>query len=454
MTDLSLIEMHSALVAMTVEQAIDHASTSTLGKERNNCIIGWSHCREHPGREDAISMADAATLLAILWDDRELFLRAMSNTLSPGLSPIVYVLWRYVIYERHLQGSSIPQSRMLMIPFVEIFWRSFLSIGPEGRRPFQLLNAVNYQDAQIWEDSPKHSRLDDSLQIMRALTKQLRQTDPVLKCPDINDALNYVYQHSLLGCEIELPALIQATIHQLWDDFFFAISQDVEDKISIMNNICTCFVRIAEMLKPLTTRPAELHTAKLIVDTVVENRLLDLVGRMLLSMKPSVTELFPGGADESTRNGSLFHASDAMFNILSRLGPKLVIIECFKPYEADWWKFLQHLQFLKQMNIGPLNSSAFYSLAIEVWKSIWESLGYSSLIRQLFVCTYGRCAKPNIRIGVEYVCGRCREKVYCTRRCQVLDWGSGSNGDGSCGHLPSDPHQLSGSAAHWDQEYF
>ncbi|CAE6536398.1 unnamed protein product [Rhizoctonia solani] len=420
MADLPLMEMLSSYVAMTVESAVDHASAHRT--ETFNCILGWSRCTEHPRREEIVSLVDAGTLLAILWDDREMFLKAMANTVSPGLSPVVYLLWRSVIYERYLQEASVPQSEMLMVPFVEVFWRSYLTISSDQRRPFQLLSAVNYRYSQIWDDSPKHNHLDDSIQIMRAFANQIWQRDSIFSSPDINDALNFIYHHSVPGYEVEIPRVLRATIHQLWKNFLLASHQDPEEQVAVMNNICSTFMRIGEMLKPISQNPEKPRAAKQILEMVAESRLLDLVGRMLLTMEPSVSQLFPGhaGVDESTRNGSLFHASDVMFNIIAHLGPKVVVVDCFKLNEPDWWKFLVHLQFLKRMEIGPPLSFAFYGLAIEVWKSIWESLGYSSSSRGMMVCTYARCAKPSIRIGAEYACGRCDQKVYCSARCQAM----------------------------------
>ncbi|KAG8685821.1 hypothetical protein FRC11_010031 [Ceratobasidium sp. 423] len=301
MTDLSLMETLSSYVAATVESAVDHASARKT--ETFNCILGWSRCTAHPRREEIVSMADAGTLLAILWDDREMFLKAMANTVSPGLSPVIYLLWRSVVYERYLQATSVPQSEMLMIPFVEVFWRSYLTISSEQRRPFQLLSAVNYRYSQIWDDSPKHNRLDDSIQIMHAFTNQIWQRDSIFSSPDINDALNFIYHHSVPGYEVEIPRLLRATIHQLWKNFLLASRQEPEEQVAVMNNICSTFMRIGEMLKPISQNPEKPRAAKQILEMVAESGLLDLVGRMLLSMEPSVSQLFPGhaGVDESSK---------------------------------------------------------------------------------------------------------------------------------------------------------
>ncbi|KAF8748749.1 hypothetical protein RHS01_10584 [Rhizoctonia solani] len=88
--DSSFIETLSTFASMTVEYAIDHAAGPET--ETYNCLIGWSRCSEHVSKEPIVSGTDVGNLLAVLWDDRELFLKAMTYTVSPGLSPVIYLL--------------------------------------------------------------------------------------------------------------------------------------------------------------------------------------------------------------------------------------------------------------------------------------------------------------------------------------------------------------------------
>ncbi|CUA72973.1 hypothetical protein RSOLAG22IIIB_05103 [Rhizoctonia solani] len=298
-TELSPIEIVSTFAAMAVDKAIEHASNP--GTETYNCVIGWSHCSEHPNKQDAVSRAEAGTLLAILWDDREMFLKAMANTVSPGLSPVVYLLWRYAVYESYLKGSLGPQSAKLMIPFVEIFRRSYLTIGLDQRRPFQLLAAVNFRDSLIWNDSPKHNHLDDSVQIIRAYNNQIWQHDNVFGAPDLNDILEFIHQHLLPGCDDEIPRIVQATVYQLWKHFIDASGQESHEKLSVLKSICGALISLGEILKSIAERPVKPPAATQIVEMVAEGGLLDLVGRLLLCMKPTVNQLFPASSDPSRK---------------------------------------------------------------------------------------------------------------------------------------------------------
>ncbi|KAH7317512.1 hypothetical protein B0J17DRAFT_686717 [Rhizoctonia solani] len=49
-------------------------------------------------------------------------------------------------------------------------------------------------------------------------------------------------------------------------------------------------------------------------------------------------------------------------------------------------------------------------------------------------CIYVRCADPGLVKGAGYVCERCLGAIYCSRRCQALDWGSCDTGNGDCPH--------------------
>ncbi|QRW23033.1 endoplasmic reticulum membrane protein [Rhizoctonia solani] len=240
--DSSFIETLSTFAAMTVEYAIDHAAGPET--ETYNCLIGY------------------------------------------------------------LQNNSSSRSRILIIPFVEIFWRSYLTIGPEQRRPFQLLSAIVYRDTHAWEESPKHSHLDDSIQIMRTFTNQIWKHDSIFSSPDLSDALNFISHHSIPGCEDQVSELIRATVRELWKSFMNANDDDgeeeEEEKVAVMNNICTTFTGMTRILRPVTQLSVKPRAAKGIIEAVVECGLLDLVGRLLLSMEPSIYQLFPSGADESS----------------------------------------------------------------------------------------------------------------------------------------------------------
>jgi hypothetical protein len=64
-------------------------------------ILGWSKSPGHSQQPVLVSRPEALSLLNMLWEDRKMFLRAFTSTYSPGLSAVIFLLWRYLVLERY-----------------------------------------------------------------------------------------------------------------------------------------------------------------------------------------------------------------------------------------------------------------------------------------------------------------------------------------------------------------
>ncbi|CAE6450807.1 unnamed protein product [Rhizoctonia solani] len=338
-------------VAQITEGAISHGGGQ--GKETYNCGIGWSRCSDHPKRQpEVVSRAAVGSLLEILWEDRESFLKAMGSTVSPELSGVIYVLWRYVIYERYLQES--PKSKRSIIHFIEIFWRAYLVATPDQGKVFMLLSSLNYENSKIWNSSPKHNQLEDSKQIIRAFTTQIMRPKSPLPLGHFPNALNFIHRHSLPGCEEEAPLLISAVISQMWDHFLAYDGTNERGKlVDIISNVFNWF---SGMLEPFTTSRSNQPLMLRIIDTVIENELFSLIGRIMLSLVPIVD---PRPTRDVVRNGTFFKASEDLFKNLSRIVPTHALIKLSEPYMHEWWRFYQHLRFLEELAASRVPWTSF-----------------------------------------------------------------------------------------------
>lgn len=90
---LLVLSGHVARVIQDVIQA--------PGNRHCNQILGWGSPKHYPPQ--LISREDTKTLLILLWEDRTLFLEAFMSTYSPGLSGVMFLLWRYLHLERYVQ---------------------------------------------------------------------------------------------------------------------------------------------------------------------------------------------------------------------------------------------------------------------------------------------------------------------------------------------------------------
>jgi hypothetical protein len=89
---LVLSEHVSRLIQTKIEVA--------QGRKRCEWILGWVGSMGSQRQELLVLRSDALTLLNLLWEDRNLFLAAFMSIYSPGLSGVLFLLWRYLYLER------------------------------------------------------------------------------------------------------------------------------------------------------------------------------------------------------------------------------------------------------------------------------------------------------------------------------------------------------------------
>ncbi|KAG8709495.1 hypothetical protein FRC11_005497 [Ceratobasidium sp. 423] len=395
--DIPLIQTLARLVDEIVEDAVQHA----IGphKETYNCILGWTHCPDHPKRERIVSKADAATLFAVLWDDRVLFLKVMATTVSPVLSSVIYLLWRYVIYERHLEVQRSPESGPPMSGnvFVQIFWRAYLTITPDQKRTFNLISSCTEYGLGFHSpnrDATGYNTPEDTKQIIRAFTNQT-QRGSALTGRNVFQALSFIFLHLLPAgpsCDEEMPDLIAATMRQLWD-FLIAGRRDLGEQRATLDDMRKTFDMFGEILKLEGERSSNPESVKKIVQVLSENELLDLVGGIFLSMNPTMDQsLFP---HDVSRNVNFFKVTYEVFQGISKAFPRKVLVECFAPHALLWWKFYYQLQFLKHVDMGPGHSPYFYQLCSKHWTTIGGLLGCPVSSQDWSVSAQG-AANPHI----------------------------------------------------------
>jgi hypothetical protein len=70
------------------------------GGDRCDLILGWVRLDDHGQQDSLVPKSDVTSLLTLLWNDRKFFLKALISTHSPGLSAVIFLLWRYWNQER------------------------------------------------------------------------------------------------------------------------------------------------------------------------------------------------------------------------------------------------------------------------------------------------------------------------------------------------------------------
>lgn len=82
------------VLSRSIAKVVEGGVHVTEGGGHCDWVLGWAELNHHAPLDTLVPRSDASTLLDLLWMDRKLFLKALSMTYSPGLSGIMFLLWR------------------------------------------------------------------------------------------------------------------------------------------------------------------------------------------------------------------------------------------------------------------------------------------------------------------------------------------------------------------------
>ncbi|CAE6415262.1 unnamed protein product [Rhizoctonia solani] len=336
-TDCEPILLFSRCVMVVVSELGTHSEGDN--KESYNCVLGWSCCHECPRESEIASRSDASMLLKLLWDDDKQFTKAMLWTYSPGLSSVMYLLWRYVIYERYLQAHPSPER--FIIPFMDVFWRCVLSAPPDQFVAFSLINTFTFRHTLIWRNTPARPELADSRLLIQAGIDQLHLgTLPPyglellkenLLVDDIPGVLFFLHRHFTPGCEDLIPLLIGTTIRRFWMIF---LEEKLGRDILLLSLTYSFgwFQGFIECLKEPTDKNEYIKEQTLL--QVLDNDLISFIGCIILFLNPTPPLLQLSGEPE--RNEKFLRGCEKLFHLLGDLPSGNRLDEHFDSRNVGW----------------------------------------------------------------------------------------------------------------------
>ncbi|KAG8690717.1 hypothetical protein FRC11_009576 [Ceratobasidium sp. 423] len=158
-----------------------------------------------------------------LYADRQLFLKALRSTDSTasGLCAVVYLLWRYVNYQRLLKGETL--SRKLRIPVVEILYRCWVVSWTNQHPAFTQMYSWDRDLWPAWDEGLNTVDPQDSRQLVQAFTDHFDPASEVklfnsVTVPflDIPNALSFLLPRIVPDSEELLGFFIAELIERLW----------------------------------------------------------------------------------------------------------------------------------------------------------------------------------------------------------------------------------------------
>ncbi|CUA72649.1 hypothetical protein RSOLAG22IIIB_04968 [Rhizoctonia solani] len=382
-------------------------------------VMGWGRTREHMNPERFLLPSDLRSLLSTLWEDRKLYLRALLTTYFPGISGVMFVLWRYLDVNPAIESAK--PTKLMAAPFCDLLWRSMLASLDDQWGPLAYIERFVFHGevADLWHKSPKYFDLDDSRTLLCALNTGLSPTDLQFFAPhrlmDIRALLPFVTGSIQQGSEDLSPALVGGVVGCIWR----AIEKNELDTREIVERTASAFTLLGRAITPLD-RPSRTNNAaaQQLVTEIEQHDFIELLARLIVLLKP--------GDARSTYNRNISRnarfIANTMFLVrtLAKVAPNIPPTHQLKD---DWSKMKCKLS-TSEIFGPPLRRKAdkeLHSQVTELWDNIGQllALGLRTLPNR---CSYSRCPCGIAVIPVEFVCTWCREFRYCSAECQARDW--------------------------------
>ncbi|KAL5639460.1 hypothetical protein ACGC1H_006828 [Rhizoctonia solani] len=394
-----------------------------------NCILGWFDCRQHSTSSPIISLPEARTLLELLFDDRQRFIRAIRSTYQPCLPTIVFFLWRFVCTEQSSTNSA--STNKLNESLQEVFWRCWIvSTAAEE----EVLKEMAIRDLDLWQPTKRDAKgswvdREDAKELIGAFTNRLtlHGLDPSryhpLSIAQFTRFIGYL-QHRILptpGCDEHSARCFGAIMERLWS--VVCNGEDDDDSINVAVGCVMSW--FSEIDDHQGSYEAGLGPKVRIIDEIINTDCLNLVARVIFRLTPSL--------DESPSNSHEINVRVLIGTqfLLERIS-KFVSVEALRKrlhfYVEDWWKVYEHIMLLG-LDLLPVSSDLkparkrFYRFCLEVWERIGQLVyQWSDGADYLELCHNLRCPTPILVFGIIYRCSYCHTGEYCSTRCQAKDW--------------------------------
>ncbi|KAG8738365.1 hypothetical protein FRC11_001445, partial [Ceratobasidium sp. 423] len=248
-------------------------------------ILGWGGGAP-PAQDPILLDSDAMLLLKMLWEDRKHLLEATVRTIMPGLTGLLFILWRFW---RLKQVTNPVQADAILRQYSDVLWRYFCVIDDVEE---QILSPI-YMDiivpAQKWFPQATAVDLEDSRRVIetyigrikpakRGSVKVARFSKFVLQGAA---QLNFVAPLVQHGTEDLFPSLFRATIESIWND-----SEAIHSAADVQEfflNMITIFENFSHLLEDFSV-PEAIQLP--FIEATIDGNLIDLTAKLILMVEP------------------------------------------------------------------------------------------------------------------------------------------------------------------------
>ncbi|CAE6525747.1 unnamed protein product [Rhizoctonia solani] len=409
-----------------VSRALEKVIFEMAGRASCDWIMGWARTPGHTNPERFLLPTDLRSLLNILWEDRKLYLRALLTTYFPGLSGIMFVLWRFLDVNPAVEAGR--PTELMVVPFCELLWRSMLAATADQLALLAYISSFvqQYKRADLWDKSPKYIDLDDSRTLLYALNTRMAPADLRFFAPlclwRTGVVWRFVTQSIQPGSEDLFPALFGGTMGCIWR----GIEEGDLKPPDIVEKAGSVFASLGKIITPLN-HPNHPNGA-VVEDLVAElekHDFIELLARLIILLKPGEAR---STLDRSVSRNTMF-INNTLFLVrtLAQAAPTMLLGNRLRQQAGDWSKM--NCKLLMYELLGPSHApkahKALHRESKELWAEIAQilelNLWTGTLARH--DCSYSRCPYGKGILPVEFMCTRCHDFSfrYCSTQCQMRD---------------------------------
>ncbi|KAG8698278.1 hypothetical protein FRC11_014521, partial [Ceratobasidium sp. 423] len=251
-------------------------------------VIGWS---SQGSRAAIISKANTLLLLDLLFKDRKGLLRAWSETRSPTLTGLLFILWRCI------HTASTPTR---WIHFIDIARRNYLVARGDVTSPIQKFHEDVRRRLHIWlsRSTPTAVDLEDARTQLTMLTRRLcsEPTSGLFAVPfttSVSDLITFVLPKEEEGFTPGVEELFLPLLRESFTSFWRHLKVDYASmrRPRLLVNIATILTILSNfIIDHLRNHPAHEAILKEVLRTIADLGVVETIAKAMILIDSSNAE--------------------------------------------------------------------------------------------------------------------------------------------------------------------
>ncbi|CAE6383508.1 unnamed protein product [Rhizoctonia solani] len=249
---------------------------------RLDCLFGWIQVQGYPKQSPLAMVREIELLSKVLWEDWKTFFKALKSTYYPGISAIIFALWR-------VSRQESPTSTFQYAVVNEISFRYNLLSTSDQQHGMTYINIdiLDSKSLSVWDEITQQVDLEDCRQVINAYIERFEPRHPVLytSIPVMHGPifLRPVARFVAPGTGDLLPKVLEVTVKRIWDQMKDPAKPHKPDLY--VDAIRDTFANYTAVLRNSVFGQTNHALFQKLVDIVIRYDLIDLAAHAVLMLE-------------------------------------------------------------------------------------------------------------------------------------------------------------------------